>query len=79
MNMSLKTDTSVGLVICISILLSVDLAKRSSVSYIIYMLSSKILTTRYMLLQLSRYQCVRDNIYWRRSFNWNVNTCMTGK
>jgi len=79
MNMLLRSDTTVGLVICMYIVVSVDHAKSISVLYIIWMLPSNILITWYMLLHLSRYECVWGNWLWSCSFHSNLNTLITGK
>jgi len=79
MNMLLRSDTTVGLVICMYIVVSVDHAKSISVLYIICMLPSNILITWYMLLHLSRYECVWGNWLWSCSFHSNLNTLITGK
>ena len=60
------------------ILVLVNLAKRISVSDVVYMLSSKILAMWSMILQLSRYEYDVELWSYSRFLNLNVNTNIRG-
>jgi len=79
MNMLLREDTTVSNLTCILIQVSVAHAKGISESYLIFMLSSKILTTWKMLLLLSGYRYVMENGDYSCFFRLNVNTDLAGR
>jgi hypothetical protein len=78
-NMSLRCYTTVVHLSWTLILVSLDHAKRISVSWFIYMLSSKILESWQISHQLSEYYYVIVNRYYCSLLHLNLNSCITGK